>query len=185
MPCLTADGRTGIKCSPWCPGLRKRLGAAGTKAVGVEVGSLEGLKPYDHSALLKALWRKPITDVTLDRGNVTAGWGGRSFSGWVDFHARRHDSVPKSPAIGVAFKEEVVMSLTQCGPICDVGGEYILLDLMGEFGVSGIQHRLHYCAFHEAVLRETAEVGNWELLPDGPLRRIFAAASCPLTGGSG
>lgn len=69
------------------------------------------------------------------------------------------------------------MSITMCGPICDVGGEYILLDRMGAFSVEGIAQTLHYCESHKAILQAAADTGHWEDLLEGPLRSAFEAAA--------
>ena len=69
------------------------------------------------------------------------------------------------------------MSLTQCGPICDVGGEYILLESMGKFSVEGISQILFYCESHKAALEAAAGTGRLEDLPSGPLREAFEKAT--------
>jgi len=68
------------------------------------------------------------------------------------------------------------MTLTACGPICDVGGEYILFDNIGAFSVQGIETVLHYCVPHKAALETASGTGKWEDLPAGPLRKAFEAA---------
>ncbi len=69
------------------------------------------------------------------------------------------------------------MTITMHGPVCDVGGEYILLDSVYAFTVDGIAQTLHYCDHHEAILRAAAESGKWQELPEGPLRRAFEEAA--------
>lgn len=68
------------------------------------------------------------------------------------------------------------MTITACGPICDVGGEYILLDLMQAFSVVGIKATLHCCEHHKEVLTAATAADSWKALPEGPLRRAFEKA---------
>ena len=66
------------------------------------------------------------------------------------------------------------MTLTQCGPVCDVGGEYILLEGLQGFSVAGLaQTELHVCEGHLLILKESHEQRDWKLLPDGPLRKAW------------
>ena len=69
------------------------------------------------------------------------------------------------------------MTITACGPICDVGGEYILLESMTEFNVAGINALLHTCESHLPVLQAAAGSGQWRDLPEGPLRQGFEKAA--------
>ena len=76
------------------------------------------------------------------------------------------------------------MTLTACGPICDVGGEYILpikalLGLEPEriqyFSVasSGL---LMCCDDHLEILKRAGAENDPTVLPDGPLRRAYEKA---------
>ena len=84
------------------------------------------------------------------------------------------------------------MSLTACGPVCDVGGEYILpikqilgiepTEQIHQFSVTG-SGILYCCDDHLEVLKEAGVKHNVSHLPDGPLRRAYEAdlevRSCP------
>ena len=74
------------------------------------------------------------------------------------------------------------MTITSCGPVCDVGGEFILpikamLGLEPEgihvFSVAG-SPELHCCDDHLAALKEMGEKNDYTVLPEGPLRRSLA-----------
>ena len=63
------------------------------------------------------------------------------------------------------------MTQTSSGPVCDVCGEYILLEDVYIFGVKGVgidDRKLQCHKKCETVLKECKK---WEDLPDGPLRR--------------
>lgn len=62
--------------------------------------------------------------------------------------------------------------LTQHGPVCDICGEYILLDPVESFSVKGIKGTLfaHSPKCWDA-LQECDK--DWRRLPVGPLRKAF------------
>ena len=72
------------------------------------------------------------------------------------------------------------MTITQHGPICDVGGEYILMPMLGmgemhSFSVSMLPDQtLHCCDEHRVPLVEASDTNDWTVLPEGPLRKAFA-----------
>ena len=75
------------------------------------------------------------------------------------------------------------MTITSSGLICDVCGEYILLDEAQPFSVKGINGMLH-CHVGRIgdrvclqELEDALEAGDWEKLPDGPLRKAFEEAN--------
>ena len=86
------------------------------------------------------------------------------------------------------------MTITSHGPICDVGGEYMLMPVLGLgdmhiFTVSMIPQKLHCCDVHKVVLEAASATNDWEALPEGPLRRAYKEVACPkcrkiATGGS-
>ena len=67
------------------------------------------------------------------------------------------------------------MGITSSGPICDVCGEYILLDpAMEQFKVTGIEGVL-IC--HTKCKQTLIDCGSdWRKLPDGRLRKAFEDA---------
>lgn len=69
------------------------------------------------------------------------------------------------------------MSIHQSGPHCDICGGVIFLDKsINPFRVVGIGQDLH-C--HDSCKEVLLSVGkDWTLLPNGPLRAAFEAASC-------
>ena len=66
--------------------------------------------------------------------------------------------------------------ITQHGPLCDVCGDYILLDTsINPFDVKGIDRVLH-C--HDECRETILEAGSdWQQLPTGPLRSAFEKAA--------
>jgi hypothetical protein len=61
--------------------------------------------------------------------------------------------------------------LTQCGPICDVCGKYILSGDLNPFGMTGIKGTL-MC--HDLCKNDILSAGeSWQKLPSGPLRKAF------------
>lgn len=67
------------------------------------------------------------------------------------------------------------MSITSHGMRCDVGGEYILFDedYADTFSVNG-SGRMDVCVKHRPDLAEAGEKNDWTILPDGPLREVYA-----------
>jgi len=67
------------------------------------------------------------------------------------------------------------MTITQAGPKCDVCGDFILWDKsINPFSVKGINRELHsHDRCKDLVL---ATDGDWEKLPEGPLRVAFIEA---------
>ncbi len=64
------------------------------------------------------------------------------------------------------------MTITSSGPVCDVCGDYILLDKStNQFTIRGIAQKLH-CHDKCKVALKTAGT-DWKLLPEGPLRKVF------------
>lgn len=73
------------------------------------------------------------------------------------------------------------MTIKQAGVQCDICGEYIFgilgaNDNIQEFSVPQCEHRLHCHAVKcKQVLADISDSdGNWERLPDGPLKKAFA-----------
>jgi hypothetical protein len=66
------------------------------------------------------------------------------------------------------------MSMTSSGPICDICGDYILLEPINFFSCKGIAKTLH--AHDKCKLSVEAAAGDWKRLPDGPLRKAFEQA---------
>lgn len=66
------------------------------------------------------------------------------------------------------------MSLTQCGPRCDVCGGFIIFDRsMNPFSVKGYDGELHA---HDNCVEPTKAAfaaKDWKMLPDGPLKDAF------------
>ena len=63
------------------------------------------------------------------------------------------------------------MPYTQHGPICDVCGEYILLEGIESFSISVSEQR--FICHEEKCKPALAKVMKWTDLPNGPLRRAF------------
>ena len=77
------------------------------------------------------------------------------------------------------------MTITSCGPVCDVAGEYILIPFFGlgemhSFSVSYSDSILHCCDEHRPILEQAGEHNDWKLLPPGPLRRGYEEAQAKL-----
>ena len=72
------------------------------------------------------------------------------------------------------------MSLTQCGPRCDVCGGFILIDVsMNPFRVKGCPDELHA---HDKCVEPTKAAfaaKDWKMLPEGPLREAFQKQEAP------
>ena len=61
--------------------------------------------------------------------------------------------------------------ITQHGPMCDVCGDYILLDKsINPFNCKGIKQTL---LAHDKCKPKVEAATKWEQLPEGPLRRVF------------
>ena len=76
------------------------------------------------------------------------------------------------------------MTITSHGPICDVGGEYILMPALGigemhTFSASMIPQKLHCCDEHKQVLIDASTKNDWTVLPEGPLRKAYTEVACP------
>mgnify|MGYP001600519920 CR=1 FL=1 len=70
------------------------------------------------------------------------------------------------------------MTLTQCGPRCDVCSDYILLDRsINPFVVTGIVQELHCHDRCKPLVLETMSKKDWKLLPVGPLREAYERES--------
>ena len=75
------------------------------------------------------------------------------------------------------------MTITSHGPICDVGGEYILMPALGigemhSFSMTVFPGRsLHCCDDHLPAIKAASEVNDWHGLPNGPIRKAFEDAS--------
>jgi len=64
--------------------------------------------------------------------------------------------------------------ITSSGPLCDVCGEYILLELhLNWFSVPGIKTKM--CCHQKClpVLKAAIFREDWKMLPKGPLRKVF------------
>ncbi|MEK9207944.1 MAG: hypothetical protein AAB922_05650 [Patescibacteria group bacterium] len=69
------------------------------------------------------------------------------------------------------------MSITQHGPVCDVCGEYILLDPhLERFSVNGIERELHSHTRCRPAVETMSAAQDYRLLPPGPLRRAYEEA---------
>lgn len=68
------------------------------------------------------------------------------------------------------------MAITSSGAICDICGSYILpgiSKLVHPFKCKGIDKMLHCDDKCKIILEKALEKGNWKLLPDGPLKKVF------------
>jgi hypothetical protein len=66
------------------------------------------------------------------------------------------------------------MTITQCGPRCDVCGDYILLDAsINPFSCKGIEQELHAHDECAKKVNDAFAALDWKLLPAGPLRMVF------------
>jgi hypothetical protein len=67
------------------------------------------------------------------------------------------------------------MTITSSGPLCDVCGNYVLLETLHFFSVTGIEAEL--CC-HERCKQTLLDCGTeWGKLPAGPLRKAFEDAT--------
>ena len=66
------------------------------------------------------------------------------------------------------------MTITSSGVVCDVCGEYILLEDCFAFSVRGCKTEMHCHEGCKPVL--IAAKDDWHKLPAGPLRRAFEVA---------
>ncbi len=72
------------------------------------------------------------------------------------------------------------MTITSSGPICDVCDQYILLDTMETFAIKGIGETLHCHTKCRPIIEGVAIDNDWEKLPEGSIRRCFAAYTAKL-----
>lgn len=66
------------------------------------------------------------------------------------------------------------MTITSSGPICDVCGNYILLEPAIPFTLKGVDKQDLCC--HEScgdIIRGACAINDIDILPDGPIRRLF------------
>ncbi len=74
------------------------------------------------------------------------------------------------------------MTITEHGPKCDVGGEYILMPALGFGEMHTFEmhcfpgQKLHTCDEHKVMLERCAESKNLDDLPEGPIRTALLAA---------
>ncbi len=74
------------------------------------------------------------------------------------------------------------MTITAGGPICDVGGEYILMPALGMGEMHTFEmvcfpgQRLHTCDDHKVMLERCAESKNLDDLPEGPILKTLLEA---------
>jgi len=66
--------------------------------------------------------------------------------------------------------------ITSSGVICDVCGEYVLLDAVQMFSVTGMD-RMAHCHATGCKQALVAASDDWQLLPAGPLRTAFEEAT--------
>ena len=65
--------------------------------------------------------------------------------------------------------------LTQCGPKCDVCGNFILSDKsLNPFSITGINNTLLSHDGCKPKVLEAMAAKDWKLLPEGPLRTAYA-----------
>lgn len=70
--------------------------------------------------------------------------------------------------------------LTQCGPMCDVCGHYILSGDINPFSMKGIDGTLLCHDDCKVTFLKAKEAGSFRLLPDGPIRKAFEDAEAAL-----
>lgn len=64
--------------------------------------------------------------------------------------------------------------ITSSGPLCDVCGDYILLDKSMEFfHIDGISTKMCCHLKCKKILVYAIESSDWRILPVGPLRKFF------------
>ena len=69
------------------------------------------------------------------------------------------------------------MSITSSGIRCDVCGNFILFEAVNKFKVQGIGQMLHAEDECWEAVQKAQEAEKWELLPNGPLRKVFEEAN--------
>jgi hypothetical protein len=73
------------------------------------------------------------------------------------------------------------MGITSCGPRCDVCGLLILSidedERVNEFSVKGIEQTLICDNKCKAAVETAMTAKDWQLLPSGPLRKVFEDAA--------